>query len=136
MSAYSSRLFRAVEYRSRLQRLAVTGPSHAAYLSAHPDERAARLGCMGELEKEIASADIEGCDREALLRELDSYRRALRSGPEDGEGLSALIAPWRDVAVVAASAYAGWKGRGWLEQKIEEINRRQAAYVVEELERR
>lgn len=139
MSLTSGRLFRAIEYRSRLAGLAVSGPSHSAYLSEHPDELAARDACMYELEKEVAHADIEGCDRESLLSELRSYRRtpAADNGmaySDDGL-LDALKPTWRDVIVAAISAYATWKGRGWLERRAEEFARKQAAYVAEELRR-
>jgi len=136
MSAYSSRLFRAAEYRSRLQRFAVAGPSHAAYLSAHPDETTERICRLNELEKGLASADIEGYDREALLRELESYRKSLHRSPESADGLSSLLTPtWRDVVVAAVSAYTVCKGRDWFEQKLKELNRKQAEYIAEEMGR-
>jgi len=135
MNAYSSRLFRAIEYRSRLQRLSASGGHHAAYLSGHPDELAARLDGLGELESEIASADLEGCDREALLAEAESYKKVFGGCVKEGDAFDALRPTWRDALVAAASAYVTWKGRGWLEHKAEEFARKQAAYVAEELRR-
>lgn len=136
MSLSSDRLFRAIEYRSRLQQLSVSGTQHAAYFSNHPDELAVRLGALESFEKQVAAADIGGRDRESMLAEASSYRKELscknaaNSGPFD-----ALKPTLRDAAVAAAAAYAAWKGRGWLEAKAEEFARRQAAYVAEELKR-
>lgn len=137
MNAYSSRLFRAIEYRSRLQRMAVSGQSHAAYLSEHPDELASRAGGLDFLERDIAAADLEGCDRESLLSEIKSYRSLLGGNrKESGDGVFDALKPtWRDAVVAALSAYVTWKGRDWLEQKAEEFARKQAAYVAEELRR-
>lgn len=136
MSLTSGRLFRAIEYRSRLRQLSPSGEQHAAYLSEHPDGLAARLDGLGVLENEIASADLEGCDREALLAEAKSYMQALRAnGKGSGNIFGALRPTWRDALVAAASAYITWKGRGWLEGKSEEFARKQAAYVAEELKR-
>lgn len=135
MSLTSGRLFRAIEYRSRLQRLSASGGHHAAYLSGHPDELAARLDGLGELENEIASADLEGCDREALLAEAESYKKVFGGCVKEGDAFDALMPTWRDAIVAAASAYATWKGRDWLERKAEEFARKQAAYVAAEMRR-
>lgn len=135
MSATSNRLFRAIDYRSRVGKLAVSGPSHAAYLSDHPEERSLHVAEIDSLERELAYADIEACDREMLLSELASCKKNYLGhvGAKSDGILDELKPTWRDLVVAAVSAYAAWKGRGWLEGKAEEFARMQAKYLVEEM---
>lgn len=139
MEPYGGRLFRTLEYRSRLRSMAPSGPMHAAYFSEHPGELAPRVNGLMSLEKEIAAADLENCDREALLSELKSYRKDLsRLNSNASDDLFGPLKPTgRDVIVAAASAvvaaYAAWNGRPWFERKVDEFFRKQAEYVAEEM---
>jgi len=136
MSMYSSRLLRAIEYKSRLRQLSISGPSHAAYLSEHPDELASRMNGLNFLEKEIATADLESYDRETLLAEMKSYRKILDNEAKTSKDFFGALKPtWRDFIVVAVAAYAAWKGRDWFERKIEEFARKQSSYLIEEMKR-
>jgi len=115
--------------------LAVSGPAHAEYLSGHPEERSAYLAAIGSLEKEIACAEVDACDRETLLSELASCKKNYLGHAETkGDDIfEALKLTWRDVIVAAIAAYATWKGRDLLEGKVEEFARMQARYVLEEM---
>jgi len=133
---YSSRLFRAIEYKSRLRQLSISGPSHAAYLSEHPDELASRMNGLNFLEKDIATADLESYDRETLLAEMKSYRKILGNEAKTSKDFFGALKPtWRDFIVAAVAAYATWNGRDWLEKKMEEFGRKQAVYLIEETKR-
>ncbi|MFH1622932.1 MAG: hypothetical protein ABIA12_00200 [Candidatus Aenigmatarchaeota archaeon] len=141
MEPYSGRLFRTLEYRSRLRGMAASGPLHAAYFSEHPDELASRVNDLKLLEKDVAAAELEGCDREALLSEIKSCRKGLNEMyAEVGNDFFGQLKPTgRDIFVAAASAvaaaYAARNGRAWFKSKVEGFCRRQAEYIAEELNR-